>query len=323
VIKPPMPRPEPRWRPPIWTTREILNAIVSVLRGGIAWRMRPEDLPPRSTTFGSFSRWCHTGLFGRINHHLVMANRARVGREASPSAAALDSRAGKTTECGGPRGYDAVKKVRGQERQALVDGCAGADAGGPDPQAADRSDAAAFRGGCDQGSRQAVAGVPTERGLAIRQGSRISVAARRPRRLARPRVPPMDELQPVRDVAERIGSAAHAHTWGPRCRRRKHASGASDFNPAGKLVQWIGDVLTGVESAAEEASRRAPTDRETRLSMLAVTTIENGGFDATEAFARELPAHVEAVREGRRSALPLRFLVAVCSATVGPSGGLY
>ena len=67
-------------RPPaIWTTREILNAIFYVLRGGIAWRLIPKDLPPRSTAFGYFSRWRDEGLFGRINHHLVMADRERVG----------------------------------------------------------------------------------------------------------------------------------------------------------------------------------------------------------------------------------------------------
>lgn len=121
VIAPLMPRPEPRGRPPLWTTREVLNAIFYVLRGGISWRLIPKDLPPRSTTFGYFSRWRDTGLFGRINHHLVMADRERVGREASPSAAVLDSQSIKTTESGGPRGYDAGKRVKGRKRQALVD----------------------------------------------------------------------------------------------------------------------------------------------------------------------------------------------------------
>lgn len=121
VIAPLMPRPEPRGRPPLWTTREILNAIFYVLRGGISWRLLPKDLPPRSTTFGYFSRWRDIGLFGRINHHLVMADRERVGREASPSAAVLDSQSVKTMESGGPRGYDAGKKVKGRKRQALVD----------------------------------------------------------------------------------------------------------------------------------------------------------------------------------------------------------
>jgi transposase len=120
VIEPLMPRPAPCGRPPVWTPREILNAIFYVLRGGIAWRLIPKDLPPRSTTYGDFSRWRDAGLFGRINHHLVMADRERVGREASPSAAVLDSQSIKTTESGGPRGYDAGKKVKGRKRQALV-----------------------------------------------------------------------------------------------------------------------------------------------------------------------------------------------------------
>ena len=91
VIAPLMPEPASRGRPPIWTMREVLNAIFYVLRGGIAWRLIPKDLPARSTTFGSFSRWRDEGLFARINHTLVLADRERVGREASPTAAVLDS----------------------------------------------------------------------------------------------------------------------------------------------------------------------------------------------------------------------------------------
>jgi transposase len=50
-----------------------------------------------------------------------MADRGRSGREASPSAAVIDSQSVKTTESGGPRGYDAAKKVTGRKRHALVD----------------------------------------------------------------------------------------------------------------------------------------------------------------------------------------------------------
>src|ERR1700730_17763830 len=102
VIEPLMPRPAPCGRPPLRTTRDVLTAIFYVLRGGISWRLIPKDLPPRSTTFGYFSRWRDTGLFGRINHHLVMLDRERVGREASPSAAVLDSQTVTTMESGGP-----------------------------------------------------------------------------------------------------------------------------------------------------------------------------------------------------------------------------
>ena len=121
VIAPLMPEPALCGRPATWTTREILNAIFYVLRGGIAWRLIPKDLPPKSTAFGYFSRWRDEGLFGRINHHLVMADRERVGREASPTAVVLDSQSVKTTESGGPRGYDAGKKVKGRKRQVMVD----------------------------------------------------------------------------------------------------------------------------------------------------------------------------------------------------------
>lgn len=104
-----------------WPMREIVNAICYILRGGVTWRLLPAEFPPWRTVYRWFARFRDDGTWETINHRLVMRDRERVGREASPTASVIDSQSVKTTESGGVRGFDAGKKIKGRKRHALVD----------------------------------------------------------------------------------------------------------------------------------------------------------------------------------------------------------
>lgn len=117
LVEPLIPPAKPGGNKRTVTVREVMNGLMYVLSTGCQWRAVPKDLPPRSTLFDYFTRWSEDGTLDDIHHELYVRCRERQGREASPTAAVIDSQSVKSAEKGG-RGRIRTATTRARRSRA-------------------------------------------------------------------------------------------------------------------------------------------------------------------------------------------------------------
>lgn len=120
LIRQLLPRRSKRGRRPI-DRRQVINAILYVVRTGCQWRLLPKNFPNWSTVYNVFWRWRNAGTWQKIHDALRAKARKAAGKKSTPTVAIVDSQSVRTAEGGEEKGYDAAKKITGRKRHVAVD----------------------------------------------------------------------------------------------------------------------------------------------------------------------------------------------------------